>query len=542
MLVIIFIILKYFFNFLTSTKMHKYRILVIDFGSQYTQLLLRKIRELGVYSELFTWNIDISQIHKFNPNGIILAGGPHSVTERHAPNLLTCIFQLGIPILGICYGMQIMAIQLGGHVRSEIIQREFGGAQITILSKSELIDNIYDRIDINGNMILDVWMSHGDVVTTVPPNFVIVGVTENCQVAMMANEQNNLYGVQFHPEVTHTKKGKDILKRFILDICSCQSCWNSVNITNNIIVNIRSIVGNDRVALAFSGGTDSLVTALLLQRAIGNKCICIFIDNGLLQHYACNQFHDFYSKYCNLNILYVAEEERFFNALVGIVDPEEKRKIIGKIFVEIFEEQITDLEDIKWLAQGTIYSDIIESGFSCVSHKNIIKSHHNVGGFSKIVNVNLLEPIKYLFKDEVRNIALTLGLPMDIVYRYPFPGPGLAIRILGEVKKEYCTILRKADVILYEELKKEHLYSNISQAFSIFLPIYSVGIQGDCRVYKKVIALRAVETVDFMTARWARLSYDFLDKVSNRIINEVDEVSRVVYDISCKPPATIEWE
>lgn len=523
--------------------MYKYRILIIDFGSQYTQLLLRRIRELGVYSELFPWNISISKIYKFNPNGIIISGGPYSVVEKHAPNISERIFKLGIPVLGICYGMQVMAMQLGGCVQCKIKKREFGNTQITVLSKNLLTNNLYDHVDLSGNLVLDVWMSHDDVVTIVPKGFSIIGVNENYQVAVMANEKCRLYGVQFHPEVTHTKKGKDILERFVMDICLCQSSWNAEDVINDIVMNIRSLIGNDRVALAFSGGIDSLVTALLLQRAIGNQCTCIFIDNGFLQHYLYNQFSNFFSKYCNLNIICISEEQKFFHALVGIVDPEEKRKIIGEIFSEVLEKQISILKNIKWLAQGTIYSDVIESGVSSISYdKNIIKSHHNVGGFPGIINIKLLEPIKYLFKDEVRNIALNLGLPHDIVYRYPFPGPGLAIRILGEVKREYCVILRKADFIFYEELKKENLYNNVSQAFAIFLPIYSVGIQGDRRIYTWVIALRAVETVDFMTARWVRLPYDFLDKVSNRIVNEVHGVSRVVYDISCKPPATIEWE
>lgn len=522
----------------------KYSILVIDFGSQYTPLLLRRIRALGVYSESYFWDVDVSQIYQFNPNGIILSGGPYSITEKYAPNISECIFKLGIPILGICYGMQVMAMQLGGCVKREVIKREFGGVQITVLLKSVLTDRIYDRINDTGGVILDVWMSHRDVVTVVPKNFCIIGTTENCQIAIMANEKRRLYGVQFHPEVTHTSQGKEILRRFVIDICSCKICWDSKNIINDIILNINSVVKNhDRVVLAFSGGIDSLVTALLLQRAIGNRCTCIFIDNGLLQqHDACNRFNNFYFKYCNLKIIYVSEEQRFLDALIGIIDPEQKRKVIGKIFVEVLEEQIINLQDVVWLAQGTIYSDVIESGVLYSTCKNVIKSHHNVGGFSEIENIKLLEPIKYLFKDEVHDIALDLGLPPDVVYRCPFPGPGLAIRILGEVKREYCSIVRKADFIFHEELKKENLYSSISQAFAVFLPIYSVGIQGDCRAYQWVIALRAVETVDFMTARWVRLSYNFLDKVSHRIVNEVDGVSRVVYDISCKPPATIEWE
>lgn len=523
--------------------MYKYRILVIDFGSQYVQLLLRRIRELGVYSELHPWSINVAQIYKFNPDGIILSGGPSSVVKKNFPNISVDIFKLGIPILGICYGMQMMVAQLGGCVCSDLGNREFGGVKIKVISKNILVNDIYDYIDTKNNVVfLNVWMSHGDVVSVIPQDFVVIGVTENLQIAMIANEKDHLYGVQFHPEVTHTTKGKDILERFIVQICSCKPCWNIENIAHDIIVNIREKVKTDKVVLAFSGGIDSLVTAILLQRAVGHQCTCVFINNGLLQHYIYDQLDNFYVKYCTLNIIYVEAEQRFLNALVDIVDPEEKRKIIGKIFSDILEEQMIRLKEIKWLAQGTIYSDIIESGFSYISEKNIIKSHHNVGGFSGITNVNLLEPIKYLFKDEVRNIALFLGLSREIVYRYPFPGPGLAIRIVGEVKREYCVILRKADLIFYEELKREGIYTSLSQAFAVFLPIYSVGIQGDRRIYKWVIALRAVETIDFMTARWVQLSYDFLNKVSSRIVNEIDEVSRVVYDISCKPPATIEWE
>lgn len=523
--------------------MCKYRILIIDFGSQYVQLLLRRMRELGVYSEIHSWSISVAQICAFNPNGIIFSGGPDSVIEKHAPSISVYVFKLGIPILGICYGMQVMAMQLGGCVRSGLVHREFGGTKIKVITENILTNGIYDHIDTQENTVfLDVWMSHGDIVSLVPTGFVVTGVTENLQIAMMADEKNRLYGVQFHPEVTHTIKGKDILERFIMQICACQPGWNIENIMNDIVINIRSQIGHDKVILAFSGGIDSLVTAILLQRAVGHQCTCIFINNGLLQDYIYDQVGNLYSKYCDLNIIYIEEEQRFFNALIGIVDPEEKRKMIGRIFSEVLEEQIMSLKNIKWLAQGTICSDIIESGVSYFSDKNVIKSHHNVGGFSGIVNIKLLEPIKHLFKDEVRNIALFLGLSRAVIYRYPFPGPGLAIRILGEVKREYCMILRKADYIFYEELKRENVYNTISQAFAVFLPIYSVGIQGDRRIYQWVIALRAVETVDFMTARWARLSYDFLDKVSSRIVNEVDEISRVVYDISCKPPATIEWE
>ncbi|URJ27714.1 glutamine-hydrolyzing GMP synthase [Candidatus Blochmanniella camponoti] len=524
-------------------KCNNHRILVIDFGSQYTQLLLRRIRELGVYSETCSWNISESQVYEFNPNGIVLSGGPHSVIDSYSPYIPEFVFQLGIPIFGICYGMQIMSFQLGGRVERVIAQREFGCTQVTILSKSVLIDDIYDYVDgVTGRFALDVWMSHGDVVTTVPKDFTVVGINKYQQVAMMANEDRHLYGVQFHPEVTHTKKGKSILERFVTCICRCKSSWKIANIIDDIVMDTRVKVGNDKVVLGFSGGIDSLVTALLLRRAIGHQFICIHIDHGLLSNYEFDRIKNFCALNCNLDIIYLSKEQRFFDALIGVNDPEKKRKIIGRVFTEVFEEQIRNLVDVKWLAQGTIYSDVIESGVSLSSFKNVIKSHHNVGGFCGITNIQLLEPIRNLFKDEVRGIGLDLGIPYDIAYRHPFPGPGLAIRILGEVKKEYCDILRKVDFIFIEELKREHLYSKISQAFAVFLPMHSVGIQGDQRKYKWVIALRAVETIDFMTAHWAYLSYDFLNKVSNRIVNEVEEVSRVVYDISSKPPATIEWE
>ncbi|URJ30472.1 glutamine-hydrolyzing GMP synthase [Candidatus Blochmannia vicinus (nom. nud.)] len=526
-----------------NIKCSDYRILVIDFGSQYTQLLLRRIRELGVYSELFPWNISESQIYSFNPSGIILSGGPHSVADLNFPSIPEFIFQLGVPIFGICYGMQIMSKQLGGEVKHLTTQREFGHTRITLVTESILTSDMCDYVDdVTGHSVLDVWMSHGDIVTTVPQDFTVIGINKSHQVAVMANEDRRLYGVQFHPEVTHTKKGKDILERFVMRICSCKSSWKVANIIDNIVMDIRMKVGNDKVILGFSGGIDSLVTALLLRRAVGCQFICIFIDNGLLLHHEFDRIKDFCDKNYDLKIIYVSKEQLFLDALIGIIDPEEKRKIIGKIFTEVFEEQIRNLVPIKWLVQGTIYSDIIESGMSLSYFKNVIKSHHNVGCFSGIMNVKLLEPIRNLFKDEVRSIGLELGIPHSIVYRYPFPGPGLAIRILGEVKREYCDILRKVDFIFIEELKRDNLYYNISQAFAVFLPIHSVGIQGDLRKYEWVVSLRAVETIDFMTARWAYLPYGFLNKVSNRIVNEVEGISRVVYDISSKPPATIEWE
>lgn len=523
-------------------KSKQHCVAVIDFGSQYTQLLLRSIRELGVYSELYNWDINKNKLEKLKPSGIILSGGPNSVTENDIPRIPMFIFQLGIPVLGICYGMQIMVQMLGGIVKNTNKNSEFGNAHIEIVCKNTLINDIYDYINDFGHSILETWMSHSDTVIMAPKDFEVIGITKYNQIAIIANQKNRLYGVQFHPEVTHTKKGKSILKRFIMDICGCVSVWKPINIVKDVIKNIRKLVGNDQVMLAFSGGIDSIVTALLLKMAIGKQLICIFVDNGLLCFNEINRFQNFCKQYHDLNIISILEEQRFFNALIGVRDPEEKRKIIGKIFIEVFEDQICNFSNVKWLAQGTIYSDVIESGLSGCNLSQVIKSHHNVGGLPNLMNFKLLEPIRSLFKDEVCNIGSQLGLSNDIVYRYPFPGPGMAIRILGEVTKKYCKILQKADQIFFEELNKEHLYTKVSQAFAVFLPINSVGIQGDQRIYKWVIALRAIETVDFMTANWARLPYIFLDKVAYRIVNEVSGVSRVVYDITSKPPATIEWE
>ncbi|CAL1329159.1 glutamine-hydrolyzing GMP synthase [Candidatus Providencia siddallii] len=517
------------------------RILILDFGSQYTQIIVRRIREIGVYCESLKWNITEKEINDFSPNGIILSGGPESVTELNSSRVSNYIFNIGIPILGICYGMQIMAVQLGGVVEISN-KREFGYANVEIIENCELFDNISDGINKNGNYILDVWMSHGDKIIKLPIDFKKVASTTNCLYAVIANDKKKFYGVQFHPEVTHTSKGVNILARFVKKICKCNLCWTTTTIVDDIINDLRNKIKNDYVLLAFSGGIDSSVTALLLHHAIGDKLFCVFVDNGLLRLNEAKETIDFFSKKFGLNIIKIQAEDRFLNALIGITDPEEKRKKIGNIFIEIFNEESIKYPNIKWLAQGTIYSDVIESGFSSIKKTHTIKSHHNVGGLPKKIKLSLIEPLKTLFKDEVYKIAIKLGLSNNVLYKHPFPGPGLGIRILGEIKKEYCDILRRADSIFIEELYKSNLYNKVSQAFAVFLPICSVAVMGDTRKYDWVISLRAVKTIDFMTAHWYQLPYNLLNKVSNRIINEVTGISRVVYDISGKPPSTIEWE
>ncbi|UVK77344.1 MAG: GMP synthetase [Sodalis sp. Fse] len=527
---------------LSMTKnIYKHRILILDFGSQYTKLVARRVREAGVYCELWAWDVTEIHIRGFNPNGIILSGGPESAIALNSPRVPEYIFHAGVPVLGICYGMQIMAIQLGGKVQCSL-QREFGYAQVEVLTDSLLVRNIQDQIGVQGKAFLDVWMSHGDKVTILPENFVTIASTETCPFAIIADEERRFYGVQFHPEVTHTRQGQRMLKRFVLDICRCKSLWTPVKIVEDVVARIRQQVGDDQVILGLSGGVDSSVTAMLLHRAIGKRLTCVFVDNGLLRFNEANQVMKMFGEHYGLNIIHVPAEERFLNALSGIEEPEAKRKMIGRMFVEVFDELTLSLIDVKWLAQGTIYSDVIESAVSVTDKVHVIKSHHNVGGLPKKMKMGLVEPLKELFKDEVRKIGLTLGLPYDMLHRHPFPGPGLGVRILGEVKKEYCHLLRRADAIFIEELHKADLYNKVSQAFTVFLPVRSVGVMGDGRKYGWVISLRAVETIDFMTANWAKLPYEFLDRVSNRIINEIDGISRVMYDISGKPPATIEWE
>ena len=524
-----------------SKDIHEHRILILDFGSQYTQLIARRIREIGVYCELWAWDVTEEQIKAFKPTGIILAGGPESVTEYDSPRAPDYVFNAGVPVLGICYGMQTMAEQLGGSVESSA-HKEFGYASVEIIAKSALFNAIEDSVSENGNALLDVWMSHGDKVATIPEGFVTIAKTYSCTHAAIANESKQFYGVQFHPEVTHTKQGMRILEHFIIDICRCEKRWTSATIIEDAIAKMKAQIGDDEVILGLSGGVDSSVVAMLLHRAIGDKLTCVFVDNGLLRLNEGKQVMDMFGDHFGLNILHINAEDRFLDRLKGVADPEAKRKIIGNVFVDVFDEEAKKLKNAKWLAQGTIYPDVIESAASKTGKAHVIKSHHNVGGLPEEMNLGLVEPLRELFKDEVRKIGLELGLPYDMLYRHPFPGPGLGVRVLGEVKKEYCDILRRADAIFIEELHNHDLYQKVSQAFTVFLPVRSVGVMGDGRKYDWVVSLRAVETIDFMTAHWAHLPYDFLGLVSNRIINEIDGISRVVYDISGKPPATIEWE
>ncbi len=524
-----------------SKDIHEHRILILDFGSQYTQLIARRVREIGVYCELWAWDVTEEQIKAFKPTGIILAGGPESVTEYDSPRAPEYVFNAGVPVFGICYGMQTMAEQLGGSVESSE-HKEFGYASVEIIAKSALFNAIEDSVSENGNALLDVWMSHGDKVATIPEGFVTIAKTSSCIHAAIANENKQFYGVQFHPEVTHTKQGMRILEHFVIDICRCEKRWTSATIIEDAIAKMKAQIGDDEVILGLSGGVDSSVVAMLLHRAIGDKLTCVFVDNGLLRLNEGKQVMEMFGDHFGLNILHINAEDRFLDRLKGVADPEAKRKVIGNVFVEVFDEEAKKLKNAKWLAQGTIYPDVIESAASKTGKAHVIKSHHNVGGLPDDMALGLVEPLRELFKDEVRKIGLELGLPYNMLYRHPFPGPGLGVRVLGEVKKEYCDILRRADAIFIEELHNHDLYQKVSQAFTVFLPVRSVGVMGDGRKYDWVVSLRAVETIDFMTAHWAHLPYDFLGLVSNRIINEIDGISRVVYDISGKPPATIEWE
>jgi GMP synthase (glutamine-hydrolysing) len=516
-----------------------HRVLIIDFGSQYTQLIARRVREAGVYSEILPWDVDPRMITDFAPDGIILSGGPESVVYDDPPRAPELVFDLGVPVLGICYGMQTMAAQLGGQVEPSD-EREFGYAEVKVSCSSRLLDGLHGAA--SDSAAMNVWMSHGDRVKTLPEGFTAVASSGNAPLAAMADEARHYYGVQFHPEVTHTENGQLIIERFVHNICGCPDTWNPGNIIARDIEKVRAEVGQDKVLLGLSGGVDSSVVAALLHEALGDQLVCVFVDHGLLRLNEGDQVMEVFATHLGVNVIRVNAEDRFLEALAGVADPEEKRKIIGRLFIEVFDEEAEKLEDVAWLAQGTIYPDVIESAGAKSGKAHVIKSHHNVGGLPADMKLKLVEPLRDLFKDEVRKIGVELGLPRDMVYRHPFPGPGLGVRILGEVKKEYAELLRKADHIFIEELRRAELYDDVSQAFAVFLPVRSVGVMGDGRRYDYVIALRAVETIDFMTARWAHLPYDFLDHVSRRIINEIDGISRVTYDISGKPPATIEWE
>ena len=541
-----------------SADIHADRVLILDFGSQYTQLIARRVREAGVYCELYGWDLEEAEIREFAPKAIILSGGPETVTASEAPVAPPVVFELGVPVLGICYGMQTMTAQLGGKVENAE-HHEYGYAQVRARGHTALLSDIEDHTSPEGYGLLDVWMSHGDRVINMPKGFKLMASTDSAPIAAMADEDRHFYGLQFHPEVTHTRQGQRIIERFVHDIAGCSRLWTADNIIDDSIQVIREQVGEDEVLLGLSGGVDSSVVAALLHKAIGDQLTCVFVDNGLLRYHEGDQVMATFAEHMGVRVIRVDAETRFLKALEGVTDPEQKRKIIGNLFIEVFEEEAAKLTNAtsrdgqmprepgmaggaRWLAQGTIYPDVIESAGARTGKAHLIKSHHNVGGLPEHMNLELCEPLRELFKDEVRKLGVELGLPYDMVYRHPFPGPGLGVRILAEVKKEYADILRLADHIFIEELHKHDLYNKVSQAFTVFLPVKSVGVTGDGRRYQYVVSLRAVETIDFMTARWAHLPYEFLEHVSNRIINEVKGLSRVVYDVTGKPPGTIEWE
>jgi GMP synthase (glutamine-hydrolysing) len=541
-----------------SRDIHSHRILILDFGSQYTQLIARRVREAGVYCELHPYDMSEEDIRAFDPKGIILSGGPESTTAADAPSAPPVVFELGVPVFGICYGMQTMAARMGGKVENAD-HHEYGYAQVRARGHTKLLKDIEDHLTPEGYGMLDVWMSHGDRVIELPEGFKLMASTDSAPIAGMAHEEKGFYGVQFHPEVTHTRQGQRILERFVHEICGCAADWTPDNIIEDAIAAVREQVGDEEVILGLSGGVDSSVVAALLHRAIGDQLTCVFVDNGLLRYQEGDTVMATFAEHMGVKVIRIDAEQRFLDKLKGVTDPEQKRKIIGNLFVDIFEEESKKLTQAtsrdgqmprepgkaggaKWLAQGTIYPDVIESAGAKTGKAHLIKSHHNVGGLPDYMQLKLLEPLRELFKDEVRKLGVELGLPYDMVYRHPFPGPGLGVRILAEVKKEYADILRLADHIFIEELHKHDLYHKTSQAFAVFLPVKSVGVTGDGRRYEYVVALRAVETIDFMTARWAHLPYEFLANVSTRIVNEVNGISRVVYDITGKPPGTIEWE
>ena len=517
------------------------RILILDFGSQVTQLIARRVREAHVYCEVHPNDVSADFIREFAPKGIILSGSHMSAYEESNDQASQAVFEAGVPVLGICYGMQTMAQQLGGKVESGT-KREFGYAEVRARNHTKLLEGIEDFRTESGEGMLKVWMSHGDKVTELPPGFKVMCSTPSCPIAGMCDEERGFYAVQFHPEVTHTVQGRQILNRFVLDICKCRPDWVMGNYVAEAVETIRREVGDEEVILGLSGGVDSSVAAALIHRAIGRRLTCVFVDNGLLRKGEREQVRETFEKNMGLKLIVVDAVDRFMNALAGVSDPEQKRKIIGREFVNVFQAEAEKIKNARWLAQGTIYPDVIESAGAKTKKAKVIKRQHNVGGLPETLHLKLLEPLRSLFKDEVRELGIELGLPAEMVYRHPFPGPGLGVRILGEVKREYADLLREADAIFIEELRKAGLYDKVSQAFVVFLPVKSVGVMGDGRTYEWVVSLRSVQTSDFMTAKWSELPYELLGTVSNRIINEVRGITRVVYDVSGKPPATIEWE
>jgi len=525
---------------------HDERILILDFGGQTTQLIARRVRECGVYCEIRPWSVDGDAVRAFGARGVILSGGPESVVDTGAPRIPDAVLESDLPLLGICYGMQAMVAQLGGDVRRASDRGEFGYASVRMSGTAALFDDLQDRLVEVGSertRELDVWMSHGDRVESLPEGYRAVGTSDNAPLAAMVDRSGRRFGIQFHPEVTHTRQGPRMLERFVHDVCGCRGLWTAGNIVEDAVARVRADIGGEGVLLALSGGVDSSVVAALLHRAIGERLTCVFVDNGLLRLNEGDQVMRTFAENMGVHVIRVDAEARFLSALEGVTDPEVKRKVIGGLFIEVFEEQAAKLTDVRWLAQGTIYPDVIESaGATEGSGAHLIKSHHNVGGLPEQMRLKLVEPLRELFKDEVRRVGVELGLPPAMVNRHPFPGPGLGVRILGEVRKDYADTLRLADAIFIEALRRHDLYDKVSQAFAVFLPVKSVGVTGDGRRYDHVVSLRAVETIDFMTARAAQLPHVFLDEVATRICNSIPGISRVVYDISSKPPATIEWE
>ena len=517
------------------------KILILDFGAQYTQLIARRVREAKVYCEIHPCDVQDSLVREFAPRGVILSGSHMSAYEESTARAPTAVFELGVPVLGICYGMQTMAQQLGGKVAPGTV-REFGYAEVRAHGHTKLLAGIEDTRNGEGHALLKVWMSHGDKVVQMPPGFKVMASTEACPVAGMADEQRGFYAVQFHPEVTHTPQGKKLLQRFVREICGCRGDWNMPDYVSEAVARIREQVGKGEVILGLSGGVDSSVAAALIHKAIGKQLTCVFVDHGLLRLNEAAQVMDTFARHLQVKVIHVDAAAEFYGALAGVSDPEQKRKVIGKQFVDVFQREAAKIKGAKWLAQGTIYPDVIESAGAKTKKATTIKSHHNVGGLPETLPLQLLEPLRELFKDEVRDLGLALCLPREMVFRHPFPGPGLGVRILGEVKQEYADLLRRADDIFIQELRAADWYDKTAQAFAVFLPVKSVGVMGDGRTYEYVVALRAVQTTDFMTADWAPLPHELLARVSSRIINEVRGINRVAYDISSKPPATIEWE